>query len=781
MEDNPRLDAWRVIGPGGGGSMYAPTLSPHDPNVVLVHCDMTGAYISHNGGGSWRMVNLATGVHGFVFDPTDPDVIYGYNVGLWRSEDRGATWRLVWPDPAKGAVEHRRGDHANYGLTSDDASYPSLDCHIIGVGVDAVDGRRLHLACRGHERVTTLLASMDRGATWAACTDLGRQTVHAIRAEGGRAWVLAETGTYVSDGGRDWRHLAGPGGRIVAGAVSDSGAGPTIYAIAAAGPADRHVHRRAGGQVCISSDGGARWDDVTATVLAGIGPEESADPATFRRVACCRSRPQVAYLSFSFSRSGGARGASVRCGIAKSDDGGRTWAVVWQEQGKPSPNMETTHIEPRMPDGYPNIYYVAPHGLGVAPTDPDVCFATDIFRTYATADGGGSWRSCHSRKVAEGRWQTTGLDVTTNYGVHFDPFDPQHLFITYTDIGLFASEDGGRSWSIATVGIPSRWRNTTYWLAFDPDVRGLMWGAFALNHDLPRPKMWRAGSVDRYEGGVAVSTDGGGSWSVAEGLPQTAATHLLLDPTSPVGRRTLYVCGFGRGVFKSVDNGETWALKNHGLTGEHPFAWRLTRADDGTLYLVIARRSEMGEFGDEGDGALYRSSDGAESWQKMTLPAGCNGPCALTLDPTDNHRMYLSAWGRPVIGNDRDGFASVHPAGASAGEDTGGGVFLSEDGGESWRCLFDRDQHVYDVTVGPADPRVLYLCGFDSAAHRSTDGGETWEPLRGYNFKWGHRVILDPQDAGKVYITTYGGSVWHGPAAGDPSAAGDVVTPLPRA
>ena len=35
---------------------------------------------------------------------------------------------------------------------------------------------------------------------------------------------------------------------------------------------------------------------------------------------------------------------------------------------------------------------------------------------------------------------------------------------------------------------------------------------------------------------------------------------------------------------------------------------------------------------------------------------------------------------------------------------------------------------------------------------------------RGYNFKWGHRVIPDPADAAKIYITTFGGSVWHGPA-----------------
>jgi len=82
------------------------------------------------------------------------------------------------------------------------------------------------------------------------------------------------------------------------------------------------------------------------------------------------------------------------------------------------------------------------------------------------------------------------------------------------------------------------------------------------------------------------------------------------------------------------------------------------------------------------------------------------------------------------------------------------------------------------VTVDPRNAKVLYVCGFDSAAHRSTDRGKTWSRLRGYNFKWGHRVIPDPVRPRKVYITTFGGSLWHGPAAGDPHAMEDIVTPI---
>jgi hypothetical protein len=84
---------------------------------------------------------------------------------------------------------------------------------------------------------------------------------------------------------------------------------------------------------------------------------------------------------------------------------------------------------------------------------------------------------------------------------------------------------------------------------------------------------------------------------------------------------------------------------------------------------------------------------------------------------------------------------------------------------------------VYDVTIDPSHPDTLYACGFSSSVWRSDDRGETWRRLRGFNFKWGHRVIPDPADSSKIYVTTYGGSVWHGPAAGDPQAKEDVVTP----
>src|SRR5580698_6492423 len=80
---------WKVIGPGGGGTMIGPTISPYDSRLVVEHCDMTGGYITHDNGQSWRMINLHGVINTFAFDPTNSQVIYAGNAALWRSSDSG--------------------------------------------------------------------------------------------------------------------------------------------------------------------------------------------------------------------------------------------------------------------------------------------------------------------------------------------------------------------------------------------------------------------------------------------------------------------------------------------------------------------------------------------------------------------------------------------------------------------------------------------------------------------------------------------------------------------
>ena len=484
----------------------------------------------------------------------------------------------------------------------------------------------------------------------------------------------------------------------------------------------------------VSDDGGESWRGVTLPGIEGRGE--------FPRHRRQLLSPKVAYVSFDNGRNQ----STPLFGFAKTTDAGHTWTIAW-DQTKTDPDVHQPGWGRTSQD------------VGVAPTDPNRVYGSDLMRMLRSTDGGTTWESVYSRRLPEGGYVSTGLDVTTCYGVHFDPFDKMRMFITYTDIGLMRSEDGGKSWLISTVGVPRAWRNTTYWMVFDPEVKGRVWGVMSFVHDLPRPKMWRTRSVSTYNGGICRSDDGARNWTCnSDWIPATAPTHILLDPSSPASARVLYVAAFGKGVYKSTDGGDHWVLKNNGISQEEPLAWRLVRDAQGVLYLIVARRTEDGSFDNPGDGALYRSTDGAEHWTRISLPRGVNGPNGLAVDTRDPHRLYLAAWGRS------------EPDGAKDG-----GIFLSADGGATWRNVLAKDQHVYDVTLDPRHPNVAYAAGFESSAWRTTDRGETWQRIRGYNFKWGHRVILDPNNAKMIYITTFGGSVWHGPAAGDPKAPEDIA------
>ena len=708
---------WRVIGPGGGGAQFFPTISPHDAQRVLVACDMTGSYVSNNAGASWRMFNLRDKANFFVFDPVEKDTMYAEAGGLWRSTDAGVRWELVYPSAAAVQGLEMGDDHASVNIVAKPAPKK-----ITALAID----RALYASMDDG-----LYRSDDRGESWTKI-EKTRGGAHKLYVNGGAIYQIGDRWIGVWRDGQWTEHPAPEG--ILDSSGGFAGGNFIVYATN-------------GKELNVSNNSGATWERA----------KFPGDAAEFRAVAASERHGDTAYVSYQGLQEGG----QTWFGVARTQDGGATWKLVWRETAHAAAaNVHDAWIGARFGPSWSEN----PLSLGVSPVDPNVCYGGDFGRTMRTTDGGKNWDAVYSRAAPGGGSTSNGMDVTTNYGVIFDPFDRKRVFIPYTDIGLFRSEDGGESWISSTSGVPDAWLNTTYSMVFDPAVRGRAWAAMSGTHDLPRPKMWRRTATSTYLGGVTLSDDGGRSWKPSnEGMAESAVTHVLLDPRSPVDARVLYAAAFGRGVYKSVDGGKSWRLSNEGITQREPFAWRLAQDDQGILYLVIARRSEDGRMGADGDGALYRSSDGAAHWERMTLPTGVNGPNGLAIDARDSKRLYLAAWRRDTA-NPKDG----------------GGIFLSTDGGASWRLVLDKDQHVYDVTVDPRDPDVLYACGFESSAWRSNDRGETWTRIRGYNFKWGHRVVLDPVDPRMIYVTTFGGSVWHGPALGDADASEDIATPQLR-
>jgi len=691
--------------------MFHPTISPHDVKTMLVACDMTGAYITHDGGHSWRMFNLRGTVRFFAFDPVDPRTIYAGVTGLWRSTDAGETWSLVWPRPATVTGIEMSSDHADETIVSSDNPLGA----ILAFAIDPHNSRKLVAGT-----ANAVYISSNAGNSWTKSVDLPEK---ALRIGIFDNVIYAAMAHGIMVGGK--MHHAPTSATF----TDVSMAGRVTYAVSNIG-------------AWVSRNAGESWDEIA---LPGTG-------AKIRAAATSLHHPETAYVSYS----GLKLDESTWAGVARTQDSGHTWSLIWKEGSAMAPNVHDAWIAPALGPSWGEN----PLELGVADQDASLCIGTDFGRTMITTDGGANWNAAYSRRVPGAAWTTTGLDVTTSYGYHVDPFDARHRFITYTDVGLSRSDDGGKSWTRSVDGVPKDWTNTTYWVEFDPSVKGRMWGAMSYTHDLPRPKMWRRTPVSKFRGGICISDDGGRTWRKSnDGMPETAPTHILLDPTSPLRARVLYVAAMGKGVYKSIDGGKSWSLKNSGIQGSEPLAWRLARASNGTLYVLIARRSEHGEIDDAGDGAIYRSTDGAETWLRVNMPVGANAPNGLRIDPADPQRLYLATWAR-----------------AKGPHGEGGGVWLSTDAGKTWRNVLDRDQHVYDVTGDPRHANVLYASGFESSAWRSADRGEHWTRIPGFNFKWGHRVMPDPEDAGSVYITTFGGSVWHGHWSG-PDRPVDIATP----
>lgn len=758
---NGRNDAWGFTGFGGGGAMFYPAVSPYNAARAFVSCDMTGSYATNDAGGSWRMFNLRGPVGYYVFDPVDSNTVYANSIALFRSRDRGNTWSLFYPAPSLVSGIVSQGDHAGETIVTRDSTVRRVEAF----AVDPADPGKLYAVISIDGR-SAFYTSADGGNAWtrerALEPGMNRIYIRPDSPPDDRTLFICGRNYIVARRKGSWKINKGPAG---VGKLNEFSAGSdartgrfVIYAVS--GTSYFNPEKEKSG-IYYTEDGGETWenrqDGLVRLAMNG------AEAPEWRCIATSAMHPEVVYVSYANLKVH----ADTTCiGVARSGDYGKTWKLVWKDALTPDGDFPSENFEKEWITGrFGPAWGENPFSIGVAPSDPDICYATDFGRTVRSGNGGKTWEQVFTRKKEGGGWVSRGLEVTTGYGVFPDPFDPGHLFIANTDVGLMESRDGGESWMSATHdnGVPRAWSNSTYWMAFDPEVKGRVWAAMSGTHDLPRPKMWRKNGVKGYKGGILISEDAGKTWKpVSSDIGEGAVTHLLIDPSDGgAGSRTLYACVFGKGVYKSQDGGKTWVQKNKGIESAEPFAWRIVKREkDNTLFLVVSRRSDDSSIGTTGDGALYRSADGGDTWTRMKLPPGTNGPTSLAFDPERPYRLILSAWGRRTTGR--------------FSPDTGGGIFISGDDGDTWTPVLQSDQHIHDITYDSRNGR-FYSCGFNGSAYRSEDSGKTWARIRGYNFKWGKRVEPDPVDPGKIFIVTFGGGVWHGPAEGDEAAAEDIT------
>ncbi len=762
---------WEKLGPGGGGATFIPTFSYKTPDNFLVNCDMTGSYLTLDGGASYLQINPAGGASSYAYDPNDSNIVYIGSASLNRSVDGGKTWEMIFPPKADVKSEVFRGDHADFSLEiTRNSLYAQEFGRISSIRVDPLQSCSIYFSMGPY-----FYSSFNSGANWQRETlqqpidfiytnkTLLKDDVYIFTTSS--VCVFNKSSRAIS---QKKIPLAMSPAFSFTGGIETSEGKVIFYALHH--DPNEITHEEFGhSEVWQSEDLGDTWkrllNPVITNDIAGVKP-------SYSMISCAEFDARQAYLICNrYEERIDKKRFVYWYGALTTRDAGKDWNWVLKGGGGSGRYAVKDGI------GFSNLKdawaekafggeYIRLMDVGVFPYNGNIAVVTDWYRTMKTIDGGISWNEIYSERQPDSTYSSRGLDVTTAYGVHFDPFDSSHIAISYTDIGYHHSFNGGESWTRSTEGVPADWANTCYWMVFDPDVRGKAWSVWSNLHDFPRGKMTRNPNwKDNGKGGVCTSFDGGRTWKPSiDGMGSNSpSTSIVLDRNSPPGNRTLYVSVFSKGVFKSTDNGTTWHLKNKGIEG-NTCAFELTLTGNGVLFLTMSLtpmhrdgKKDMGYY----SGAVYRSTDGAESWTRLQVTDGPLFPNGMDYDRQDPNRLYLGCWADIEL-SDLFGSEVYRANGANEVIDLKGGIFLSEDGGNTWSSIFDQDQYVYDVTVDPNHPGRLYCNTFNKAAYRCDDYGKTWKKIKGYDFQWGQRIVIDPYNPDKIYITTFGSSVWHG-------------------
>ena len=729
----PISNLWQPVGLSGGGAIFTPAISPVDSKLMMLNCDMSAAYISQDGGLNWKMIHYsqlrASTQCRPAFHPSVAEIVYAANgyAGLKISRDCGERWENIGNLPGD-----LRGEIAI------DPGNPKL--MLTGVA-------------------DNVWRSLDGGQKWKQCVGLHGTAVSFHFDQSSPAaqrvcFTATDEGIWRSDdGGSTWiEKSAGLPWRQVRSFTGGSNARDKRIALYCAIPSRNEKGRFSGG-VYRSTDRGETWESAMGS---GINTETKAadewsmgNIAEYHHVVTTNIKPLTVY---AFNANTGVY-PPHHTAVYRSEDGGKSWHPTFY----PDPRFKEFNIDHDYTTATVHQFYQdVPTGVAIDAVQPDHLMQLDGGRCYITSNGGKSWTCGHTRssiaqKAANdaSSWLCNGLVVTTTWNYYIDPFEPRRHYIPYTDIGFSHSLDSGKSWVWWSLEGRAPWQNTCYEIAFDPQTPGKIWGAFSNVHDIPNDNIISGRHKASGPGGICVSTDFASTWKISnQGLPVAPALSVVLDPKSPKGARTLYASVFGHGVFKSTDDGKSWSKKSQGLgTAGNMRTCRLQLHADGTLFVVITALRKGKVFVADGVG-LYRSRNAGETWELINRSHPLLWPKDFTVDPKDSQIIYLGA--------------------CDANMKEEGGLYGTEDGGLSWKRLARQGSEHFGAYLHPKRPGWIYMTLCENAPGSglwlSCDKGLTWTPFKGLPFGNIQRVTFDPADDATIYVSTFGGSIWRGPA-----------------
>lgn len=401
-------------------------------------------------------------------------------------------------------------------------------------------------------------------------------------------------------------------------------------------------------------------------------------------------------------------------------------------------------------------------------------------------------------------WRNVGPVVQGGRAVDVvRPSDQPHVvYVGYASGGVWKSINNGLTFEPITDHLPSQIVGS---LAIDPNDSNTLWLGTGENNS----------SRSSYGGmGVYKSNDAGKTWAYMGLGDSDRIGRILVDPkdsnriyVAALGK--LYTQGGQRGLYRSVDGGETWEtlINGDGWTGFIDVA----RSKNGVFYASAWERSRRAwNFVEGGEGSgIYKSSDNGDSWQRLTngLPQSKHtGRMGLTVSVSQPDTLYVSVDNQtPLPESEWDLGASAVTVKRLNRMDKA--EFLTQDKKAVERFLrgnnfppdVTAEKVIEQVEKDELTPKGLVeqlASGNDNLfnvdiksleIYRSDDAGESFyrtheEDIQGVVFSYGYyfgQVKVDPNDVDTVYATgvpfiksTDGGKTWA--SAWDSSVHADI-------
>ncbi len=402
------------------------------------------------------------------------------------------------------------------------------------------------------------------------------------------------------------------------------------------------------------------------------------------------SQPNVYYMG------------QVNGGVWKTDDYGRTWRPIFDDQ----PTQSIGAIAVAASD--PNVIYV---GSGEGLHRPDLSVGNGI---YKSTDAGKTW----THLGLDDGFQIPAMAV--------DPRDPNKVFAAVLghpygpskQRGLFLSTDGGATWKNVIYKDENTGASDVEIDPSNPDViYASMWEA--------REGPWEDGNkVDGSGGGLFKSTDGGNTWhQLSNGLPKDLSQ--IYVAIAPSDSKRLYATVASTsgplGVYRSDDAGETWAK----ITDDPRPSGRIGGGD-----LSVPRvDSKNPDIVYCASTVTMKSIDGGKTWFGFRGAPGGDDYQNLWINPSDPNLILLVS--------DQ-------------------GALITVNGGASWSSWYNQPTaQIYHVSVTPGFP--YRICGGQQEsgsvciASRGNDGAITyreWHPVGVIEYGY---VAPDPLDPDIIY------------------------------